>query len=338
MSDDAQREATDSRMDHLQPDTLKAREVGLSERLGVLLPLSAWVVLVIYFAFASPAFATPINAFNIIRQSSVLLVVGLAGTFVILIGSIDLSVGSIVTLAGISAAMAVNAWGDLGVVAALAAGLLCGLLNGALHAYGKLPSFLVTLGSLFMIQGIGLILCQGRPQPWNSELLMSFMGGTTVAGFPVIGVWALAVFAVTIFVAKRTRFGRYLVAIGDGERVARMSGVPVDRIKLYAFALSGFLAALGGVMLAVRMSSGAPAMGDPFLLDSIAAIVLGGTALTGGVGGPQRTILGVLVITTLSNGMTITQVDPFYQIAIRGAVVIAAVALTMRREELGLIK
>lgn len=321
----------------LPPDLLQIARRGVRDKLGVLLPVSAWLVLLIYFSLASPVFLTQTNLLNIIRQSSVLLVVGLAGTFVILIGSIDLSVGSVVTLTGIVTAMAVSNLGNWGVFAALLVGLLCGLLNGVLHAYGKLPSFLVTLGSLFMIQGIGLILCGGRPQAWQSDLVMGMMGGTTAGGFPVIGIWALGIFAIAVFVASRTRFGRYLVAIGDGEKVARMSGVPVDRMKLYAFALSGFMAGLGGVMLAVRSASGSPGAGDPFLLDSIASIVLGGTSLTGGTGGPHRTILGVLVITTLSNGMTITQVDPFYQVAIRGAVVIAAVAVTMRREELGLI-
>lgn len=310
----------------------------LAERLSLLLPLSALLVLVVYFSLASDAFFSQANLFNIVRQSSVLLVVALAGTFVVLLGSIDLSVGSIVTFTGIATALAIARWGDAAVLLALLAALLWGLANGLLHAYGKLPSFLVTLGTLFVIDGVALIVSAGRPQPFRSEALTALMGGTSFGGFPTIALWAAAILALSVFLARQTRFGRYLVAIGDGERVARLSGVNVDRIKLYTFALSGLLAGLGGVMLAVRTSSGAPGMGASFLLDSIAAIVMGGTALTGGVGGPHRTILGVLVIVVLSNGMTLTDVDPFYQVVIRGAVVIGAVALTMRRGELSLVK
>lgn len=316
----------------------KSKQGRLMERLGgVIIPLSAWVILIITFTIANPIFFTSVNFINIMRQSSVMLVVALAGTFAILMGSIDLSVAAVLTMGSIVVAKSVSAFGDWGIIIALAVCLLCGIFNGVVHAYGKLPSFLVTLGSLFLIQGIGLIVCKGRPQSWNSDLITGLMGGT-IYNIPVIALWALGILVVCTFIASRTRFGRYLIAIGDGENTARMSGIPVAWIRVCAFSLSGLLSGIAGIMLAVRMASGAPGMGDPYLLDSIAAIVLGGTALSGGVGGPSRTIFGVLVIVTLANGMTILQVDPFYQVAIRGAVVIAAVALTMRRGELGIVK
>ncbi len=311
----------------LQLDTSPGRKVGLVERLGVFLPLAAWVLLLIVFSILSDKFFTATNWLNIIRQSGVLMVVALAGTWVIMMGMIDLSVGAVLTLGTIITAMSVKAWGPVGVLFALAICLCCGAVAGSLNAYLKLPSFLATLGLLFVWQGAGYLISGGRPRPFEDDVVMNVMG-STLGGIPIIGIWAIIAFLVCVFAARRMRFGRYVLAIGDSERVARMSGVPVDRMKIVAFAVSGFLAGLAGALMAVRASSGSVGMGEPFLLDSIAAIVLGGTALSGGVGGPQRTIFGVLVIITLSNGMVITGVDPFWQIVIRGIVVIGAVAIS----------
>jgi ribose transport system permease protein/putative xylitol transport system permease protein len=190
---------------------------------------------------------------------------------------------------------------------------------------------------MFIIGGIASIMSDGRPQSLGASTLTSIVGGR-IFGVPVIAVWAVLVLLLCIALVHGTVFGSYLYAIGDGERVAGMTGVPVKKIKVATFAISGLLAGFGGILLAVRTSSGAPGMGDSFLLDSIAAIVMGGTSLTGGVGGPRRTVLGVLVIVVLANGMTLTNVDPFYQVVIRGAVVIGAVALTIKRSELDLVK
>jgi ribose/xylose/arabinose/galactoside ABC-type transport system permease subunit len=255
-----------------------------------------------------------------------------------MLGSIDLSVGSTVTLAGITTAMAVQAFGPPGVLLVVFAGAIVGLANGILHAGFRLPSFLVTLGMLSIVNGVALILSAGSPKPLPRTFLDDLMGGTVFGTVPLIAVWALGIWALMWFVSARTVFGRQVVAVGDGERVAALSGVPVRRVKLIVFTLSGVLAATGGLLLAVRTSSGSPGMGDVFLLDSIAAVVIGGTALTGGVGGPSRTLLGALTITVLSNGMTLLSVDPFYQVVTRGVVVIAAVLLTIRRDELHLIK
>lgn len=305
---------------------------------GLFLASSALIVLVVIFALTSPVFLTVTNFSNLLRQVSTLLVVALAGTFVIMLGSIDLSVGSIVTLAGISTAMAVGFLGSAGVFVALLAGAAVGAVNGLLHAYARLPSFIVTLGMLSVIEGISLIISGGSPQSMPASFLEDIMGGTIFGVVPVIALWAVGIWAVMWFVSSRTVFGRQVVAIGDGEQAARLVGIPVQRIKLLVFILSGLLSAAGGVLLAVRTSSGAPGMGSSFLLDSIAAIVIGGTAITGGVGGPARTILGALTITVLSNGMTLLAVNPFYQEVASGAVVIIAVYMTIRRGELSVIK
>jgi ribose/xylose/arabinose/galactoside ABC-type transport system permease subunit len=305
---------------------------------SVFVAVSALIVLVVIFALTSPVFLTLINFANLLRQLSTLLVVALAGTFVIMTGSIDLSVGSIVTLAGISTAMAVTSFGSIGLVVALLAGTAVGAVNGLLHAYARLPSFIVTLGMLSVADGISLIISAGSPVPMPTSAIMGIMGGTIFGVVPVIALWALGIWAVMWFVSSCTVFGRQVVAVGDGEQAARLVGIPVRRIKLLVFVLAGLLSSIAGLLLAVRTSSGSPGMGVSLLLSSIAAIVIGGTAITGGIGGPPCTLIGALTITVLNNGMTLLNVDPFYQEVASGAVVIIAVYMTIRREEMSMIK
>lgn len=305
---------------------------------SLLLAGSALAVLVVVFAATSPVFLTMINLSNVLRQLSTLLVVGLAGTFVIMLGSIDLSVGSIVSLSGITVALETQHFGLLGALIGIAAGVGAGLITGLLHAYVKLPSFLVTLGMLSVVDGLSLMICHGSPVPLSQPTLDTIMGGVLFGPIPTIAVWSLGIWVIMCLVSSRTVFGRHVVAIGDGERVARLAGIPVNRVKLTVFVVSGALSAIGGLLLAVRTSSGSPGMGAPFLLESIAAVVMGGTALTGGVGGPARTLLGALTITVLDNGMTLLAVDPFLQEVVFGGVIILAVCMTIRRGELGLIK
>jgi len=299
-----------------------------------LLPLWTGFALIVLFSLLHPAFLTWPNFWNIVRQSSVLLVASMGSTFIILMGSIDLSIGAIMTLAAIVAASTSATLGPFSLLAGMAVGLLCGAVNGTLNAAMRLPSFLVTLGTLFVFQSVGLIVSEGRPRPWSTPFTDMIAGGTVFGAVPKIGLWALFVLVVCIFIARKTRFGQTIYAIGDNERTTRMAGINTQRIKILAFMLAGLIAALAGMFLGIRSYSAAPGMGDSFLLDTIAAVVLGGTALTGGIGGPLRTVFGVLVIVVLANGMTLLQIDPFYQIGIRGLVVIVAVILTTGRTRL----
>jgi len=302
-------------------------------------PVIVLAVLIVTFTILSSSFLTADNAVNILRQSSVLMVLALAGTFVILMGSIDLSVGSTVTLAGCIGALLVRDSGEGWVLLVPIIGLLAGLVNGILFAYVGLPSFLVTLGTFFAFNGLALYLIDGTPVPVASdEGIGALFSGNVVGDIPAVAVWALAALLVCMFVAKYTRFGRFMYAIGGGEPVARLSGVPVRRYKLYAFVVAGLLASIGGIMLLFRVGAGTPDMGGPFLLPAIAAVVMGGTALTGGIGGPHRTFLGVLVLAILVNGMQVAEVHPFLQVVVQGVAVIVAVALTMDRTKLSLVK
>ena len=310
---------------------------------GALLAISPYaglLAMIVYFSVSTPFFLTLSNMQSIAQQAAVLLLVALGATFPILMGSIDLSVAGMVTLTGICTALLAQAGvnGVLLVIAVLAIGATAGLVNGVILAYLGLPSFLVTLGTSFVFTGVALLAIGGIPVPLQAPGLTSLVNGFTVGGIPNIALIALAVFAGSIGAAYWTTFGRYVYAIGGGEKVAVLAGISVKRQKALAFVVCGTLCGLAGILLAARLYSGSPGMGDPYLLSSIAAVVIGGTPLSGGVGGPQRTLLGVLLLGVLLDGMTLLSVGPFTQQIVEGLVVITAVALALRRRGEALVK
>lgn len=303
-----------------------------------LLPYALVVGLVAYFTARSALFLTGDNILNILRGSSVLMVLACASTLVIVAGSIDLSVGAVAALTGTLAVQFTND-GHPGLIwLALPIGLACGMLNGFLVAYAKLPSFLTTLGILFIFNGIALRLTGGSAESMTHETLDELTNGSAIFGIPNIIWWAVITFVIVAVLAYRTPFGRRIYAIGGNERVARLSGLPVSRTKLWIFGLSGLFAGAGGLMLIGQGGGSSPGMGSAFLLNAIAAVVMGGTALNGGSGGPARTIVGVLTLQIVTNGMTLTQVDPNYQTVIFGVIVLLAVLVTVRRSETGVVK
>jgi ribose transport system permease protein len=243
-----------------------------------------------------------------------------------------------VTLTGVSAALLMQSYGAWGLLAVPVIGLLAGAVTGALFAFVKLPSFLVTLGTLYAYNGISLFVSNGASTPLATNPPLGGVFGGTVFGIPVIALWALLVLLLAALALRYTRFGRYTYVLGGGEAVGRLSGVPVQRHKFWVLTLSGLLASFGGMLLLFHISGSGPDMGTNYLLPTIAAVVMGGTPLTGGVGGPVRTVLGVLILTMLTNGMTLANVQPFLQTVIQGIVVILAVAISMDRSRVGLIK
>ncbi|WP_432855101.1 ABC transporter permease [Amycolatopsis sp. CA-161197] len=305
----------------------------------LLYPLLSVVALVVVFTIASPNFLTLDNFSNIGRQASVLLLVSLAGTVVILIGSIDLSVGANVTLSGLVTALTLDKLGVAGgLLAGIAVGAVIGLFNGSVYTVFRVPSFLVTLGSLSICGGIADHLSKGSAVLFSETGLTGLVNAGPVLGIPNIVLIVLVVTGVLTFTAFRTSFGRYLFAIGGGEPVAALSGLNVRGYKIAAFVLAGALCGLGGVLITGQVQAGSPGAGDAMLLDSIAAVVMGGTALSGGLGGPHRTLLGVVVIAILSNGMDLMGIDSFTQEIVKGIVVILAVALTIDRSRYAAIK
>ena len=312
---------------------------GLSRFRVALLPLVSIVALVIYFTAVNPLFFSASNALNIGRQSSVLLLVSLAETVVILIGSIDLSVGALVTLTGILTALTVDTFGAFGGgLVGVAAGALVGLANGLLVTTLRVPSFLVTLGMLSILSGVTNQISQGQSILFVNTLLPSLVNNAPILGVPNVIWLGLGATAILTIVAFKTKLGRYLYALGGGEIVAAHAGVPVTLYKVLAFVLSGAICGFSGVMLTGQVGAGTPTAGSGLLLNSIAAVVMGGTALSGGIGGPHRTLLGVLVIAILTNGMDVTEVNSFTQDIVKGAVIILAVSLTIDRSKYSFIK
>ena len=296
--------------------------------------------LIIFFTFTTERFFSEGNLLdNVAKNAVTLLLVALAGTFPILQQSIDLSVESVVLLTGVVTVVLISQFG-LGLLAiplAIGVGMLAGLFNGLVFTKLKVPSFLVTLGTLSVLAGVGKIITGGSTITFRNPAIRTISTGD-VLGIPNLVLWGLLIYVATIVLAFRTKFGRYCFALGENERVVELAGAKVDRYKIYPFVLSGLLCGTAGVLLTLRISSASPNIGSGLLLPSIAAIVMGGTALTGGVGGPHRTILGVLVIAVLNNGMNLLGTDSFVQEIILGLVVVAAVALSIDRAKIDVVK
>ena len=322
--------------------SLRVPYSGLEWRgmLLVISPYAGLIAMVVYFSVSTPYFLTLSNMQSIAQQAAILLLVALGATFPILMGSIDLSVAGMVTLTGITTALLAQAGVNVvvAVIAVLGIGAAAGFINGAVFSYLGLPSFLVTLGTSFVYTGVALLAIGGIPVTLQAPGLAGLVNGYAVGGIPNIALIAAVVFVGSIGIAYWTAFGRYVYAIGGGEKVAILAGISVKRQKTLAFVVCGALCALAGILLAARLYSGSPGMGDPYLLSSIAAVVIGGTPLSGGVGGPQRTLLGVLLLGVLLDGMTLLNVGPFTQQIVEGLVVIAAVALALRRRGEALVK
>jgi ribose transport system permease protein len=316
------------------------RTANMATAVGGMLPFAAVSVLVIAFSVSTDAFLSFRNLTAVASQASILLLASTGATFVILMGSIDLSVGAIVLLVGAVVVTAINSL-DLGfsaTVVGVSLGTLLGLANGIVFALGMIPSFVVTLGSLSVFTGVALELLEGRALQYNSPAFDELAIGQLVPHFPNVALIAIILWAIMVLVCFKTRFGRYMYVIGGGEAVARTSGLPVVRYKIYAFMLSGALAGIAGTLAVARVGAAGPTLGTDLLLNSLAAVVVGGTSLSGGVGGVHRSLLGVLIITILDDGLNLLGVNQYLQMIIKGAVVIAAVLASQDRSKMVIVK
>ncbi|WP_022799485.1 ABC transporter permease [Thermus islandicus] len=295
---------------------------NLLSRYGLLWALG---LLILALSLLSPYFLSPSNLLNVLRQVSINAILALGMTVVILKGGIDLSVGSLLALAGaLAAGFAVS-----GLPPALAMGLgigiavALGILQGLLVAYAGLPPFIVTLAGLTAFRGLTLVYTDGSPITGLPDSFL-FLGNGTLLGIPVPVVAMLSFLLLTQLLLQNTALGRYLYAIGGNEEAARLSGVPVARIKVFAYAYSGLAAGLAALVLTGRLNSAQPTAGTGFELDAIAAAVVGGTSLAGGRGTAWGTFLGALIIGVLNNGMNLLNVSSFYQLIAKGVVIVLA--------------
>jgi len=294
--------------------------------------LSLLIVLGIFVVLIPGRFATLQNMKLLLLQSAITMTVGFGMTFVIVAGSIDLSVGSVVALTamiGGSVVVATNPF--LGLVASVVAGVACGLVNGAAFAYLRVPSFVVTLGMLQAARGLTTVYSHGFP--------ISMPDSTYFFGaWPGIMVIALIVFVITSVVYRYTILGEYVRAIGGDETVARLSGTPIALYKMLPFLISGALAGLGGFMMAARLGVASPTVGVGYELDVIASVVLGGTPLTGGTGRIYGTILGAIIMSAIGNGLVILGIPSEWQLVVKGLILVVAVFVSFEREKVGNIK
>lgn len=295
------------------------------------LPLNAIalaaIALVAVFAWAQPAFLTPANLVGIVRQVVIIGIMAAAMTFVVMTGGVDLSIGPVLALSGLVCVLALNAGQPLPVAlaAALAAGALVGLANGALVAYAGLQPIIVTLAMLGIVRGSALLLGGPDLHTVRNQPAFSFIGTGALLGLP-FSVWLFAcVAAVLVFVQRRTPLGLRIAAIGDNETAAFLSGHDTRKTKLALYVLSSLCAALAGVVLASQVHTGSATYGEFGIeLDVIAAVALGGTRLTGGTGSVARTLAGVMFLGVLNNGMNILNVPIDIQLIAKGLLIAAA--------------
>jgi len=306
---------------------MTAQHKATLQRLG---PFLALVAVCIALAVMSPDFLTVGNAFDVMRQVSINAVIAFGMTLSILLGGIDLSVGSILAVSSVLAARTMTGGHDavFATGVAILAGAAMGSLNGVVIAKGKVAPFIATLGMMTLLRGLALVLANGSPISGFSSDFFAMLGGGYLARLvPVPVVLMLATFAMFWFVLSRTVFGRHVYATGGNVEAAKLSGVNTDRVQILVYTICGAMAALAGVILTSRLDSAQPTAGAGYELDAITAVVLGGTSLAGGRGWIFGTLVGALLIGVLNNGLNLMGVSAFYQQVVKGSVILLAVLL-----------
>jgi ribose transport system permease protein len=300
-------------------------------------PVMVLALLCLIISIINHNFFTFGNLVRMSQDAAIPLVLGIGETFIVLMGSIDLSVEGILTLAAVILSMTVlngmndNNLGVFAVLLVLVVGGAVGFVNGVVHVRLKVPSFMATLGSWFIGVGVANALLGGMAIRINDPLIRG-LAIRRVLGFPR-GVWlALACLAVAFVIQNHTRLGRYIYALGGGEELAALSGISVSWVRIVTFALAGVFYAMGGVLAAAQLGLGNALIGNGRLFTTVTAVVVGGTSLSGGEGGVLQTFVGVLIVSVLSNGMVLMGVPPSVQIGLQGLMIIGAVALSIDRK------
>lgn len=311
-------------------ESIKAQERRLTAK-SVLKDLGIFpilIVIVLLFTLLTSTFMTANNLVNILRQASINIVLAVGMTLVILTGGIDLSVGSILaTTAVIGVITSLHPalqWGT--VLFPILAGLLMGFLNGVLVAYVKLPPFIATLGTMTTIRGMSYLIPDGTTVI-NNDLNFAWIGNNYLGPIPWLVVIALIVVALAWFLLRKTVLGVRIYAVGGNAQAARLTGIKVGFVLVFVYSVSGLLCGLGGVMTASRLYSASGLLGNGYELDAIAAVILGGTSVVGGIGSVAGTLVGALIMAVLNNGLTLMNISFFWQMVIRGIVIILAVTI-----------
>ncbi len=300
-------------------------------------PLIVLLVTSIVVAVLNPRFLTWGNILTVLRQTSINAVIATGMTFAILIGGIDLSVGSVLGFCGAIAATMISSGTNVIVVvlAALLLGTFIGYLNGTLITFGGLQPFIATLGTLTLLRGFILVFTQGRPISIGNTSdaeLFSEIGTGFIGPIPIPVYIMILVFLFAYYILNHTRIGRYIYATGSNEEATMYSGIKTARVKRFVYAVSGMMAALAGILITARLGSAQPTAGSGYELDAIAAVVLGGTSMAGGIGTIAGTAIGALIIGVLNNALNLMQVSSYYQDVAKGIVILIAVLLDRKQK------
>ncbi|MBF9018024.1 MULTISPECIES: ABC transporter permease [unclassified Oceanispirochaeta] len=313
--------------------SLKNRSTNIKSILKNYGIIIAFFLICLILAIMSPVFLSPINILNVFRQTSIYGIMAVGMTFVILTGGIDLSVGSLLAISGVvSAGMLKAGFGLFPVVfITLLVGFLFGLVNGLIINLGKITPFVVTLGMMSIARGLTLIYSKGYPiSGFDPDFRQ--IGGGYILGIPIPSIIFVATVLLAWGVLTQTRLGRYTYAIGGNEETVRLSGINVTFFKTIIYAISGLTAAISAIIITSRLNSAEPIAGTGFELDVIAAVVIGGTSLQGGRGAIWGTFIGALMIGVINNGMNLLGINAYFQLVVKGIIIIGAVLLDRLRD------
>lgn len=310
---------------------LKNNPKELLQKFG---PVLALLLIAAIITVINPSFMTSTNILNVLRQVSISALIAFGMTFVILTGGIDLSVGSTLALTGAVAATMLASGFDpiLTIFITLILGAILGAINGVIIAKGKVAPFIATLATMTIYRGLTLVYTEGRPvSGLGDSISFQMMGKGYFFGIPVPVVTMILAFLALWFILHKTTFGRRIYAVGGNEGASRLSGINTDRVKIMVYSLTGMLASLSAIILTSRLNSAQPTAGTSYELDAIAAVVLGGTSLTGGKGWIFGTLVGALIIGVLNNGLNLIGVSSFFQQVVKGVVILIAVLIDRKK-------
>ena len=305
------------------------------DNIGIIIALLAMFIFLTVFPTTRSTFLTPKNMFNILRQNASNLFLATGMTMVIILGGIDLSVGSVIALSGVVAAGCVVNFGlpeAVGFIAAIAVGALVGLFNGFIICKTDIPPFIVTLASMNITKGIALVLTGGAPIRCMTDAF-KFPGAGYVGPVPTPVILMIVIFVIAALMINKTQLGRHIYAVGGNVQAAKFSGISVQKVKFIVYAYTGVMAGIAGVVIASRLYSGQPTAGDGAEMDAIASVVVGGTSMSGGSGRIGGTLIGVLIIGVLNNGLNLMGVDSNFQYIVKGLVILLAVYVDFLRNK-----
>ena len=297
------------------------------DNIGIIIALIAMCIFMVVYPTTRTTFMTPKNLFNILRQNASNMFLATGMTMVIILGGIELSVGSVIALSGCVAAGAVVYFHlpiIVGFILAVLVGALVGVFNGFVICKTDIPPFIVTLASMNIAKGIALVITGGAPIRCMEDMF-KWPGAGYIGPFPVPAVLMIIVFIFAVFVVNRTQLGRHIYAVGGNAQAAKFSGINVEKVKFIVYTYTGIMAGIAGVIIASRLYSGQPTAGDGAEMDAIAAVVVGGTSMSGGSGRIGGTLIGVLIIGILNNGLNLMGVDSNWQYIVKGLVILLAV-------------